>query len=177
MPRRWAHVQGVAGRAAELAEHPDLDGDNLVASAWLHDIGYAPDLIDTGFHPIDGARLLRRHRFDDRIVCLVAHHSCARREAALRDLLDVLEREFAREDSPTADALWYCDLTIGPDGSPTIAADRLAEIRSRYGPDHVVTQFVDLAEEELLAAVRRTTERLTQYERLTRGGSERAEHT
>ena len=31
----------------------------LVASAWLHDIGYAAGLQETGFHPVDGARHLR----------------------------------------------------------------------------------------------------------------------
>lgn len=34
------------------------DRDLLVAAAWLHDIGYAPELRDTGFHPLDGARHL-----------------------------------------------------------------------------------------------------------------------
>ena len=34
--------------------------DDLVAAAWLHDIGYAPELVETGFHPLDGARYLRR---------------------------------------------------------------------------------------------------------------------
>ena len=28
--------------------------DELVASCWLHDIGYAPALRYTGFHPLDG---------------------------------------------------------------------------------------------------------------------------
>jgi len=26
----------------------------LEAAAWLHDIGYAPDLVVSGFHPLDG---------------------------------------------------------------------------------------------------------------------------
>ena len=29
-----------------------------MAAAWLHDIGYAEELLDTGFHPLDGARFL-----------------------------------------------------------------------------------------------------------------------
>ena len=31
----------------------------MTAAAWLHDIGYAPAVDDTGFHPLDGARYLR----------------------------------------------------------------------------------------------------------------------
>jgi len=36
------------------------DTDVVRAAAWLHDIGYAAGLVDTGCHPIDGARHLRR---------------------------------------------------------------------------------------------------------------------
>lgn len=42
MDRRWAHVQGVGQRAAQLTVTVEPgDRDLLVAAAWLHDIGYA----------------------------------------------------------------------------------------------------------------------------------------
>jgi HD superfamily phosphodiesterase len=44
LPRRWAHVQGVAARARGLAPVLGADADLLEAAAWLHDIGYAPGL-------------------------------------------------------------------------------------------------------------------------------------
>lgn len=54
--RRWLHVQAV-GRCAESTAHAlDLDRRRFPADAWLHDIGYSPELIDTGMHAIDGAR-------------------------------------------------------------------------------------------------------------------------
>ena len=56
--RRWAHVQAVAARAASLP-FGGADRELLVAAAYLHDIGYAPELAATGFHPLDGARHLR----------------------------------------------------------------------------------------------------------------------
>lgn len=57
--RRWDHVQGVASTAAILGQAvPASDRKVLVAAAWLHDIGYAPAVSRTGFHPLDGA--LRR---------------------------------------------------------------------------------------------------------------------
>jgi putative nucleotidyltransferase with HDIG domain len=59
LPRRWAHVQGVAARASNLAPVLGADVDLLEAAAWLHDIGYAPDLAVTGLHQLDGARYLR----------------------------------------------------------------------------------------------------------------------
>jgi hypothetical protein len=46
-------------------------------------------------------------------------------------------------------------MTNGPDGQPIDAADRLDEIQARYGPGHTVTQFVDLARDDILASVAR----------------------
>lgn len=160
LPRRWRHTEAVAQRAVELGLVLDVDEASLVASAWLHDIGYSPALVNTGFHPLDGARFLRRHGLDERVVCLVAHHSGALIEADVRGLREELEAEFAMERSATADALWYCDMTTGPDGERLSAPDRFDEIRARYGPDHVVTRFIKRAEDELLGAVQRTEERL-----------------
>src|SRR5580700_8331135 len=82
LPRRWAHSQGVAAQARSLAPILGRDADLLVAAAFLHDIGYAPDLIDTGFHPLDGARYLSDTvQASDTLCRLVAHHSCALIEA------------------------------------------------------------------------------------------------
>ena len=39
LPRRWAHVQGVAARARRLASVLGADAGLLEAGAWLHDIG------------------------------------------------------------------------------------------------------------------------------------------
>lgn len=113
----------------------------------------------TGFHPLDGARHLRRLGLDERLVGLVAHHSCAVVEARLRGLEDQLEG-FLDERGALRDALWYCDLTTGPDGQSVSAPERLAEIQQRYGPSHVVTRFVIEAREDLLSAVSRTEARL-----------------
>jgi hypothetical protein len=138
----------------------EQDRDVLTAAAWLHDIGYAPALATTGFHPLDGARWLRSTGLDDRVAALVAHHSCARLEADERGLRSELDAEFDREQSAVADALWYVDMTTGPDGQDYEVTARLNEIRSRYGPDHVVTRFIARAEPEIVAAVRRTEGRL-----------------
>jgi len=160
LPLRWQHVQAVAGQAARLSAVPDVAGDVLVAAAWLHDIGYAPDLIDTGFHPIDGARFLRKLGADDRLACLVAHHSCAVYEARVRGLADVLLAEFPREDSATYDALVFSDMTTGPDGQHVTYMERIKEIRERYGPDHEVSRALELSASDLSACCERTLARL-----------------
>ena len=68
LPRRWAHVQGVAARARSLAPVLGADADLLEAAAWLHDIGYAPGLAVTGLHALDGARYLRDAQHADALL-------------------------------------------------------------------------------------------------------------
>jgi putative nucleotidyltransferase with HDIG domain len=77
--RRWRHVQKVASQAEEpAAALPEGDREDLISAAWLHDIGYSPEITDTGLHALDGARHLRRQGWPERVVGLVAHHSGAR---------------------------------------------------------------------------------------------------
>lgn len=59
LPGRWVHTQGVAAQARAVGPVLGWDTDLIEAAAWLHDIGYAPALAVTGFHPLDGARYLR----------------------------------------------------------------------------------------------------------------------
>ena len=98
LPQRWMHVEGVARKAAWLADMLFADGeaDVLKAAAWLHDVGYAPDIRDTGFHPLDGAVWLRKAGFADRVSALVAYHTCADIEAEQRGFADRLKAFRAR---------------------------------------------------------------------------------
>lgn len=161
LPRRWAHVQGVAAQARSLAPILSDDAILLEAAAWLHDIGYSPELVDTGFHSLDGARYLRDvHHADSRLCGLVAYHSCAIIEAEERGLADQLSREFPVPDPKLNDALAYCDMTTTPTGDVVSVDDRLSEISERYGPHDVVTRFIRKAEPNLVSSVMRTNRRL-----------------
>jgi HD superfamily phosphodiesterase len=161
LPRRWAHVQGVAAQARSLAPMLGGDADLLEAAAWLHDIGYAPKLAKTGFHPLDGARYLRDiEHADPRLCRLVGQHSCAGIEAEERGLADELLREFPHVDPILEDALAYCDMTTTPTGQVVSVHDRLSEIVDRYGPGNVVTRFIRKAEPDLVSSVARTESRL-----------------
>lgn len=159
LPRRWAHVQGVARRARELSPVVGDEADILEAAAVLHDVGYAPDIAHSAFHPLDGARFLEQIDAPNRLVHLVAHHSYAELEAGMRGLAGELA-EYHDEGGILRDALWCCDLTTTPDGEPIDARDRISEIQQRYGPGHLVTEFITSAKPTLLGAVDRTTERL-----------------
>lgn len=162
LPRRWEHVQAVGRKALEVGGQlfSAADADALAMAAILHDVGYSPALVKTGFHPLDGARWLRSKGWDERVTALVAHHSCATIEAEERGLRKELETEFPNEDSAITQALWFCDMTTGPDGNDLKVETRLAEILERYGPDHVVTRFIRRARPVILEAVRQTEQRL-----------------
>src|SRR5664279_4942880 len=133
LPERWRHTQGVAGRAAELAVTvPAGDRPVLIAAAWLHDIGYAPAIQDTGFHPLDGGLYLRSAGWDDRLAALVAHHSGARFVPVERGF-DSMMTEFDFEDGPVSDALTYADQTVGPHGRRMTVPYRIVEAITATG--------------------------------------------
>ncbi|WP_404385266.1 HD domain-containing protein [Knoellia locipacati] len=155
---RWAHIQTVGRLADRIVENHGLPTD-IAAAAWLHDIGYAPALAVTGFHPIDGARFLADQGAPDQVVSLVAHHTGARFEAEERGI----ERALARFPLPYADdldALTLLDLVSSPTGSLTTPDERVAEILSRYPEPHPVNRAVTRSQPELLASAARARARL-----------------
>jgi HD domain len=154
LPRRWTHVQGVAARARSVAAAVGPDAELIEAAAWLHDIGYLPELAATGLHGLDGARYLRDVQDAEPLLCrLVAHHSCAVIEAEERGLAQILNREFAPPPRPLADALTFCDMTTSPDGEHVQVHNRLAEIHDRYGTGHLVSRSIRRATPLILEAV------------------------
>jgi HD domain len=160
LPRRWAHVQGVAARARSLAPVLGADADLLEAAAWLHDIGCTPSLARTGLHALDGARYLRDAQHADTMLCrLVAHHSYAVIEAGERGLADVLGLEFEPAPYALSSVLTFCDMTTSPDGELVAVEQRLAEIHHRYGPGHLVSRSIQHATPMILSAVEQVHDR------------------
>ena len=156
---RWRHVQAVAAKAAEIGSTlDDQDRAALISAAWLHDVGYAPELAATGFHPVDGARYVRDHGHE-RVAALVAHHSGARLEAEERGMADELA-EFEPVDGPLMDALIYADMTTGPAGQPVSFEERITDILRRYPPNDPVHRAITRARPMLRAAVERIRRRL-----------------
>lgn len=158
LPGRWQHVEGVARRASWTAPAlPAAERPVLMAAAYVHDIGYAQDLQRTGLHQLDGALYLRALG-QERLARLVAHHSEARFEIVLSGHGSELAT-FPREESATAAALTYCDLTTGPDGDAVAFSERLREVYRRYGEGDV-SRALQLATPSLASAVRATERRL-----------------
>ncbi len=145
---RQAHSMEV-GRKAETAAFlvPQQIRQDLVTAGYLHDVGYGHAV--SGFHPLDGAELLAGCGFSPGVCHLVAHHSASPVEARLRGIdLDTYRRFTVEDDGiKTAErVLAWADMTTGPDGSTVTVEERLAEVRERYGPDHVVTAALREAE-------------------------------
>ncbi|GAA3349445.1 HDIG domain-containing protein [Amorphoplanes nipponensis] len=161
LPERWRHTIAVARQAERVQGTVGSrgEGEVLLAAAWLHDIGYAAPLHDTGFHPIDGARHLEDTGWPPRIAGLVAHHSAALCVAEVRGLAGELGH-FAREESPVADALTYADQTAGPDGRVTSVEQRMADMLRRHGPGSPNVAAHARRAPALRAAVQRVEHRL-----------------
>lgn len=138
LPRRWAHVQGVAAQARSLA--PILGGDAglLEAAAWLHTSGTRPYLSTrASTHSMAPATSGTSSTPDPTLCSLVAHRSCAIIEAEERGLADELSREFPVPNPKLNDALAYCDMTTPPTGDVVSVHDRISEAVERYGSHNV----------------------------------------
>jgi hypothetical protein len=141
LPARWRHTLRVVEQAQSFRDV--LGGDELemlLAAAYLHDVGYAPQLTKTGFHPLDGARFVHKAGHA-RLAGLVAHHSASDAEADERGFAEELA-EFPAEDSLVARALIYCDLTTGPAGEEMGVSARLIELSHRLGEDDPTVRAV-----------------------------------
>jgi hypothetical protein len=131
----------------------------LVAAAWLHDIGCAPELRDTAFHPIDGARYLQGSGWPPAICDLVAHHSGARFVANVLQLDRELGVYPFRQDA-VSDALTAADQTVGPRGEAMTVEERIGDMLKRHGPDSPNAQAHPQRERYILAAATRMARRL-----------------
>ncbi|MBV9228374.1 MAG: HD domain-containing protein [Chloroflexi bacterium] len=156
---RWLHVQGVVRQAYQVSKIlNENDCPYLIAAAYLHDIGYAPSLKKTNFHPLDGAYYIRSFGHE-RLASLVAHHFQARIEAELLGCTQDLDK-FPREYSLLADALDYCDCTTGPTGIAVSWEERANEIQTRYTENSVAVQSLHKAKPYLTLAITRVQQAL-----------------
>lgn len=155
LPQRWRHVRAVAAEAVRLCQDVRLNHRAVVCAAWLHDIGYAPAVADTGYHPLDGARYLRTRGWEDDVCRLVAHHTDAASQAEGVGLADQLRAEFPQTEDLEQAVLWTADVTTGPSGERFTLDERITEIADRYGSDHPVTARMIASRPVLEAAIRR----------------------
>lgn len=148
---RYRHTVCVAERAAAAARvllPPDA-AKSVIRAAWVHDIGYNPDLARTGLHSLDGARWLRDSDVDSFVCDLVAFHTTAYAESMVRGLSDQLVHEFSRPDAASLRVLTWADMTSSPSGDPCGIDDRIAEILARYPADSPAARAMTASRTEL----------------------------
>ncbi|MFL5587236.1 MAG: HD domain-containing protein [Ktedonobacteraceae bacterium] len=163
MDDRWRHVQSVVEKACSVSRIlEEKDQPYLLTAAYLHDIGYAPSLKKTGFHPLDGANDVLQAFGNKRLASLVAYHSEAQFEAELWGYGQALHA-FCRQRSAVADALTYCDMTTSPTGFNISFEERIADILHRYGNEDIVSQALCQATPSLALDVERTQRMLRQH--------------
>ena len=76
-----------------------------------------------------------------------------------RGLAGILSYEFDPAPDVLASVLTCCDMTTSPDGQPVQVQRRLAEIRDRYGPGHLVSRSIQRATPMILRAVEQVQDR------------------
>lgn len=130
---RLAHILRVIETAQELEAHQPFGG-RLILAAIYHDIGYAETLIETGYHPIDGALVARRDGLDPEISDAVLHHSgaWALAQRSRPDLMQYYGCDCRMMHTQLSRALTFCDTHSGPHGERFALTERLAEIRIRH---------------------------------------------
>lgn len=155
LEKRWLHTQGVVRAAQQVGNAFDQESCSLlIAAAYVHDIGYSPQIKQTGFHPLDGANYLLSLK-QNRLASLVAYHSEAQFEAELRELLPELN-QIPREHSPIADALTYCDMHTGPTGQKLTFEQRIVDILQRYPESSLVSNAIHRAIPSYIQAIANT---------------------
>ena len=158
---RLAHSARVAGQVERVRDLLDGEWRSVIAdAAWLHDIGYGPGVKRTGFHALDAARWLRDHGWPTATCRLVAWHTEAEVEGALRGLGEDLAAEFEPPQGLAAAVLTWADLTSSPAGELCTAVDRIADILRRYPPDSIVHRAIADATPRLREAAEEIDSRL-----------------
>jgi len=152
-PLLLPHVAVEALRAQDYATRLRLSDDERAlceVCALAHDLGKVDALRTTGtdFHPLDGAAFALACG-EPRLAALIAHHSGARYEAALRGLTI----PYPYEDSIVNQIVAVVDASTVQSGLVVPIVERLRDITDRYGPESPPVRAMHAFWPELVAAV------------------------
>jgi len=152
-PALLPHVAVEALRARDYTARLRLSDDERAlceVCALAHDLGKVDALRTTGtdFHPIDGAAFAVACG-EPRLAALIAHHSGARYEAALRGLTI----PYPYEDSIVNQIVAVVDASTLQSGLVVPIVERLRDIVDRHGPESPPVRAMQAFWPELVAAV------------------------
>ncbi len=132
-----SHLETVLGRGLTIEEHQAVE---------LHDIGYSPRCVSTGFHPLDGALYLAAtSQFSDTQLYAILMHSDAEElvkyqsettQALFHDVLKTINK-----DNSILELVTLADGITDGKGKLVTPQERVADISKRYGEDNYITQI------------------------------------
>jgi len=134
--------------------------DMLIAAARLHGVGHLPDVMKTGFAPVDGAVYLLGLGWPDPVVSLVGHQLQARMVARYLGAGPQLSL-IARIQGWPADILDFSILTTGVGGVRTVSQGLDALRRQQEADKRIPLRVQDQRLARLSRAGRRVDEALT----------------
>lgn len=132
----------------------------LVAAARLHGIGHLPDVVKTGFAPVDGAVYLLGLGWPDPVVALVGHQLQARMVARYLGGGPQLSL-LTRIQGWPADILDFALLTAGPAGVRTVSQGLQALGRAQDADERIPERVRDERLSRLSRAGHRVDQALT----------------
>lgn len=144
---RFNHILGVVEEMESLIYYANLEQiykDELIKTAYLHDIGYSIKLVRTGYEPLDGAMYCLDQQYGSDIVAAIMFHSGSY-ESVKRNFPDLLSIYGKYNGLLTEraklyiDLITYCDLHRSSTGEPVTYEERMKEIEHRYGYNHNLT--------------------------------------
>jgi HD superfamily phosphodiesterase len=132
LKNRYRHTIAVSLLMREKSKEIGLCPIEAEILGLVHDLGYCDDFSITGFHPIDGYRYLIK--IDKTIADRMVLHTSTPEEAELRHIIlpDIIMDDYAK-------LLSYADSRVTGDGRVVSFEERLQDITSRYGNNHLVS--------------------------------------
>lgn len=132
-----SHLETVLGRRLTIEEHQAVE---------LHDIGYSPKCVSTGFHPLDGALYLAAtSQYSDTQLYAILMHSNAddlvKYQSETTQALFHYVLKTINKDKSILELVTLADGITDGKGNLVTPLERIADISERYGEDNHVTQI------------------------------------
>lgn len=131
----------------------------VIASAYLHDIGYLTKLNKEDFHPYDGYVYLKSLGYDNSILNVVLHHTYAEKMVEMNGevLSEAVKNVFKeisfeclnREDKFIYDLITMSDMLSDGNGELVTIEQRIFDIGERHGYDSIIYKHIKIFEDKL----------------------------
>lgn len=153
---RKKHIYQVVENVKEIIkiENIEVNSDlynKLIASAYLHDIGYSEELNKFNFHAYDGYKYLLDNEYDKSVLKVILHHTYSELLYYIQgeDRLVITETynkipltSFTKEEDYIFKLLTLADMKSNYKGEKVTVADRISDIYDRYGEDSIISKHI-----------------------------------